>query len=137
MAKQKVVEVKGIKLTVFGRWEPMSDVSLKALQQAVGGYITVVNIDGGGVVAIDDVFDLPIRLLNKPVKDLFGLDIVGDVVIIGNPDDEGETLPISNELIAKIVLNVPVTPQVYKKLNKMPRIMEVITNAALGTADVP
>lgn len=89
--------VKGVILKTDFTMEEMSDISLEALQGAVGGYVTLVRgivRDSNHVVDVwcaDDAYGMPVNL---GAIFLFNRHLIGDVAITGMADEEGNTRPI-------------------------------------------
>lgn len=90
--------VKGVILKTDFTMEEMSDISLEALQGAVGGYVTLVRAIVRGtnhvvdVWCADDAYGMPVNL---GAIFMFNQHLIGDVVITGMADDEGNTRPIT------------------------------------------
>jgi hypothetical protein len=55
--------------------------SLKELQDYVGGYIEILNLENDYIMVIDEEGLLKKKKLNKHATKLFGAPIVGDVVV--------------------------------------------------------
>ena len=86
-----------------------SEQELKSLQNAVGGYVQVVELEDDFTMWANEEG----KLLNLPVNEIatviwevrFGLDtdiICGDVVFTGGMDEDGETLTISEANIQRL-----------------------------------
>lgn len=81
---------------------------LDTLQKLVGGYIEAAPTDGSVTVYVNEegkVYGLPInevgtRLYYKLAPFMEGVDIlVGTIVILGAPDDEGEDTPVPDSVL--------------------------------------
>jgi hypothetical protein len=86
-----------------------SEQELKSLQNAVGGYVQVIELKDDFTMWVNEEG----KLLNLPVNEIatviwevrFGLDtdiICGDVVFTGGMDEDGETLTISEANIQRL-----------------------------------
>jgi hypothetical protein len=86
-----------------------SEQELKSLQNAVGGYVQVIELEDDFTMWVNEEG----KLLNLPVNEIatviwevrFGLDtdiICGDVVFTGGMDEDGETLNISEANIQRL-----------------------------------
>ncbi len=86
-----------------------SEQELKSLQNAVGGYVQVIELEDDFTMWVNEEG----KLLNLPVNEIatviwevrFGLDtdiICGDVVFTGGMDEDGETLTISEANIQRL-----------------------------------
>jgi hypothetical protein len=86
-----------------------SEQELKSLQNAVGGYVQVIELEDDFTMWANEEG----KLLNLPVNEIatviwevrFGLDtdiICGDVVFTGGMDEDGETLTISEANIQRL-----------------------------------
>ena len=86
-----------------------SEQELKSLQNAVGGYVQVIELEDDFTMWANEEG----KLLNLPVNEIatviwevrFGLDtdiICGDVVFTGGMDEDGETLTISEANLQRL-----------------------------------
>ena len=86
-----------------------SEQELKSLQNAVGGYVQVIELEDDFTMWVNEEG----KLLNLPVNEIatviwevrFGLDtdiICGDVVFTGGMDEDGETLTISEANVQRL-----------------------------------
>jgi hypothetical protein len=86
-----------------------SEQELKSLQNAVGGYVQVIELEDDFTMWVNEEG----KLLNLPVNEIatviwevrFGLDtdiICGDVVFTGGMDEDGETLTISEANLQRL-----------------------------------
>ena len=83
------------------------DDTLAQLQQAVGGYIEAVTLPNGATMWLNEEGKINGLDHNQQAQFIFdrsfgpGVDvIVGNAVITGGPDEEGETLGLTNEQLA-------------------------------------
>jgi len=79
----KIIKVDGTEAT-------LSDMSLKSLQQAVGGYIEIVNIVNGKLIICDEEGLIKGKPINEKASLLYApcslSGIVGDVVVCDKDD---------------------------------------------------
>ena len=86
-----------------------SEQELKSLQNAVGGYVQVIELEDDFTMWVNEEG----KLLNLPVNEIatviwevrfgIGTDIIcGDVVFTGGMDEDGETLTISEANIQRL-----------------------------------
>jgi hypothetical protein len=98
----------GLKITTSGELVELDSLSLSVLQESVGGYIQAVDIDNETTMWVNEEGKLN-QLPHNPIAQIFwnatygqGTDyIVGDIVLTGGADENGETLPLSPESLAK------------------------------------
>lgn len=98
-----------IKITTNGEVVPLDSTSLETLQEAVGGWVQAITIRPDITMWLNEEGKIN-RAPHNPVgqslwNNVYGKDtdyIVGDVVLTGGTDDNGETLPISNETVEAI-----------------------------------
>jgi hypothetical protein len=87
----------------------VSEQELKSLQNAVGGYVQVIELEDDFTMWVNEEG----KLLNLPVNEIatviwevrfgIGTDIIcGDVVFTGGMDEDGETLTISEANIQRL-----------------------------------
>jgi len=86
-------------------WEPLAEITLEALQEAVGGYVTVVNIPHGTLWAIDEAMG---QSVNIYALLLFGQVLFGNVVVTGGVDEEGNTKALGRRWRQAIAKRIPV-----------------------------
>ena len=78
-------------IRVDGTIEPLNDTSLKSLQEAVGGYIEIVNGRNGELIVCDEEGKLKGKAINDTATQMYynSCDvIVGDVVICAENEIE-------------------------------------------------
>jgi hypothetical protein len=86
--------------------------SLEDLQKAVGGDIEAAYVDGGGFTALcNEEGKLQGLPYNRMATKLCGTTkvgdiLVGDVVLIGNPDKKGESTPLPDDIIAMLLMSI-------------------------------
>ena len=69
------------------------DNELKALQEAVGGYIETIGLQGGAVMIVDEEGRLKHKSANPLASLIAGIDIVGVALITGVDEDEFDDVP--------------------------------------------
>jgi len=110
-------QLKGVIVRADGMWMPMYDIGLEALQKAVDGYIDVVAARDYTIFVNDDGIGRQMPI-NMGLIRLFGQMLVGDSVITGGVDAEGNTLPITDAMAMKIIEALPVAPESIRGLMK-------------------
>jgi hypothetical protein len=102
--------IQGMIVSEDGSVISTEDISLAALQGAVGGYVQAVESeDGSATFWMDEEGKLkgysPNPTATRLIESsLFAGDyIAGTCVVTGGADDEGNTLPISNEWIERVM----------------------------------
>lgn len=84
--------------------------TLRDLQNAVGGLIEGVPMDDESFTAFCNeegkLEGLPVNHAATRFTGIRGDVLMGDVVIIGPPDDEGENLPLSSDVRMRLVREV-------------------------------
>lgn len=114
-----------LKVRIDGTTEVM-DISgneIGALQVAVGGYVERVGSQHGVNLWMDEEGKLKSYRVNKFATTLYGRSvIVGDVVITGLDDEEGETLSLTDEQVDIWIKKV----KKYYKLLKNNRIQDYV-----------
>jgi len=93
----------GLVITVDGEANPQNFSVLKDYQNAVGGYIEIV----GGATGVTALANEDGRALNLPFNQaasvLLGTYLVGNVVLIGDADEDGNWTSIPFDTIDRIV----------------------------------
>jgi hypothetical protein len=83
-------QAQGIVIPVTGDAHPNNFSTLKDYQTAVGGYIELAGRPSGLVALVNEdgrSLGLPV---NRRASALLGQSIVGNLVLIGGPDDDGD-----------------------------------------------
>jgi hypothetical protein len=99
----------GLKITTDGNVVELDSLTLAVLQESVGGYVQVIDIRDDVVMWCNEEGKLE-GLPHNPVGQTLwngtygaGTDyIVGNVVFTGGSDEDGETLPLSEERASEI-----------------------------------
>jgi len=99
MPKEKK-PIVGVLVHPLGFYKPMTSIALADLQKAVGGYVDVVSDKHYSVFVADDWHDANPRMVNLSLVRMFGLQLVGSAVITGPVGPNGETLPITEQILA-------------------------------------
>lgn len=120
--------IQGIVLNTDGTWKPLQDIELKTLQEAVGGYVTCATEMGYTVWANDDGISLQLPF-NPSTFVLYGLAMFGDCVITGGSDVEGNTLPIDDSHIRKIMSVIPIDKKYISSIIKNDVIRQAILDS--------
>ena len=99
----------GILIHENGEWEPVYDLHWKQIQEMVGGYykmFTVVAFDDADTFVSDCglIEGLPINMGGMM---LWGRTLAGKILVTGLADEEGNTMPITQAMMRKIVLTLP------------------------------
>jgi len=101
--------IKGIKITDNAEWVPLFDIGMESLQEHVGGYFDVLGERQYSIFVNDDGIGQGMGL-NWGIVALFGHTLFGPSVITGPADREGNTLPITDAIIRKVIAMLPVQP---------------------------
>jgi hypothetical protein len=87
----------------------VSEQELKSLQNAVGGYVQVIELEDDFTMWVNEegkLLGLPVNEIATVIWEVrFGLDtdiICGDVVFTGGMDEDGETLTISEANVQRL-----------------------------------
>jgi hypothetical protein len=90
-------------------WKPLVSIELEALQAAVGGYVTAVEIPHGTLWCVDEA---PVgtganmyAYLFPTVVTTVGM-LFGTIVLTGGADDEGNTKPLGERWARSIARRV-------------------------------
>lgn len=86
-------------------WVPLPEITLEALQGAVGGYVTTVTIPHATLWAIDEAHG---HVMNIYTALMFRQSLFGNVVITGGVDNDGETKGLGWRWMRYIMRRVPV-----------------------------
>jgi hypothetical protein len=104
MTKQALV------ITTAGTHEVIEDISLKTLQTKVGGWVQAIDLDPQVTLWANEegkLVGLPINEFATALwESLFGIGtdiIVGDIVLTGGTDEEGETLGLGSDIIKDLI----------------------------------
>ena len=102
---------KGLLIKADGVCEVFNYENLKSLQNAVGGYIEAISCDNLSFFLNEEgkLNNLPMNpLATLLVKHRIGQYdyIAGDVVVLGDVDEDGETLGLSFEEISNLLLKI-------------------------------
>jgi hypothetical protein len=104
MTKQALV------ITTAGTHEVIEDISLKTLQAKVGGWVQAIDLDKDVTLWANEegkLEGLPVNPFATALWELaFGVGtdiIVGDIVLTGGTDEEGETLGLQDFIIENLV----------------------------------
>ena len=93
--------------------------SYKTLSNAVGGYIECVGLEGADMWCNENGIaeGLPLNMVASAIySEAFGVSnpILGNVIITGGADEEGETLGLTDEQVAHwLAYNKQVIPTAY------------------------
>jgi len=60
------------------------EMTFAEIQKAVGGYVQTLKTNGGGMLLMNED-GLPLRLPKNPASNLFGVLLVGDLVLLEGP----------------------------------------------------
>ena len=98
---------KALWITTAGELVELEDISLNALQEAVGGWVQAIGLKDNLTMWLNEegkLMQLPHNLKGQAIWDSFfqeGSDyIVGNVVLTGGADDEGETLALDDSTVS-------------------------------------
>jgi hypothetical protein len=102
--------MKAIAISTEGGITELVDVGLETLQTAVGGYIEAVTLSHRATLWLNEEGKLK-KLPHNPYAqqlwdNVYGAKtdyIVGDVVVTGGTDDEGETISLTDAQVNEIV----------------------------------
>jgi hypothetical protein len=92
-----------------GEWEPVYDIHWKKIQDMVGGYMrtfTIVAFDDADAFVSDNglIEGLPFNLGGIA---LWARPLAGKILVTGLADNEGNTMPITQAMMRRIVLTLP------------------------------
>ena len=88
--------------------ESVETIDLDFLQEAVGGYIEAVGLSSyDAVMYVNEEGILRGLPVNPEASDIAGQILVGDVIIVGQTNSEGEDTGLSDEQIASFLLDLP------------------------------
>jgi hypothetical protein len=100
---------KALWITTKGELVELDEVSLTALQQAVGGWVQAIGLTDSLTLWLNEegkLNGLPHNLKGQAIWDsFFGIDtdyIVGNIVLTGGADEDGETLGLDDETVKKL-----------------------------------
>ena len=98
---------KALWITTAGELVELEDISLNALQEAVGGWVQAIGLKDNLTMWLNEEGKLHGLEHNSSAQRLFdrsfgaGYDlIVGDAVLMGGADEEGDTLGLTEEQVA-------------------------------------
>lgn len=116
---EREIMKKALAITTLGETTiiDLADGSLEKLQNAVGGYVQAVDLSEGVTMWCNEegkMMNLPHNPFGQtfweiafPVSEFGRTDyIVGDIVITGGVDDEGDTLGLTSEEIDELMKSV-------------------------------
>lgn len=93
--------MKALVITAEGEFKELDGISLEALQSAVGGWVQAIDLEANLTMWLNEegkLIGLPHNTTAQKLWDKTfwtGSDfIVGDVVLTGGTDEEGQTLPL-------------------------------------------
>lgn len=102
--------MKALKISTTGEETELEDTDLKTLQDGVGGYIEAIHLDSITMWVNEDGIALKLPL-NPRAQELWERAVpgwphhghlVGDVVLTGATDEEGEIIPLTRELMKRL-----------------------------------
>jgi hypothetical protein len=80
------------------------ELTLREMQKAVGGYIEFYPLDKGVYIVVNEEGKLEGLLPNLEYETPMVYEIfVGDVLFVGSPDDEGNTLGLTEKQVAYVM----------------------------------
>lgn len=96
-------------------WKPLPVITLEALQDAVGGYVTAITVPYGTLWCIDEapwstIANMYVFLFPTVIKD-HGM-LFGTMVFTGESDDNGNTRPLGEKWARAVVRKVAMHPSV-------------------------
>jgi uncharacterized protein DUF3846 len=96
--------MRGLKISTDGTVEAVEVSSLKDYQAIVGGYIELVYLDDGVMYVNEEgkLLDLPYNAIATEVSSLVFDVIMGDALVLGPGDDEGNDTPVTDAQIARV-----------------------------------
>jgi hypothetical protein len=101
---------KALVITTAGTHEVIEDISLETLQAKVGGWVQAIDLDEVVTLWVNEEGKLNRLPVNSFATALWsvvfgeGTDIiVGDIVLTGGTDEEGETLGLEEDFIEELV----------------------------------
>jgi hypothetical protein len=101
---------KALVVTTDGQFEVIDEISLKTLQAKVGGWVQAVDLTETLTLWANEEGKLVGLPVNGFATELWesrfgaGTDIiVGDIVLTGGTDDEGETLSLTDNQVEALV----------------------------------
>lgn len=101
---------KALWITTAGELVELNDISLTALQEAVGGWVQAIGLKDNLTMWLNEegkLMQLPHNLKGQAVWDAFfqeGSDyIVGNIVLTGGADEDGETLGLEDYAVSALM----------------------------------
>lgn len=101
---------KALVVTTDGQFEVIDEISLKTLQAKVGGWVQAVDLTETLTLWANEegkLVGLPVNgFATELWESRFGVGtdiIVGDIVLTGGTDDEGETLSLTETQVEALV----------------------------------
>jgi hypothetical protein len=99
--------MKGLVLRTTGETELIDVNGLSTMQGVVGGYIEHVSLPNGGSMYVNEEGKIKGLPINESATFLAEVDphdvIVGDVLIMGDVNDEGDHLDISDDQVLDVL----------------------------------
>ena len=100
-------------ITTDGDATKISEISLKSLQTAVGGWVQAVDLDHDLTIWVNEegkMDGLPVNPIATRLWEKYigvGTDIIaGNAVFTGGTDDDGETLGLADDKVAMLMASV-------------------------------